>query len=234
MPDTLISANNLWLFSWDFYESGYFITYCFLLQREHPLPPLPEGSYWSSKPQSQYYNFSETSSCCVKSLNCRIRICCCCCSVVKKCPTLHDPMDCSTPDFPDPHWLLEFAQVHVHWIGDAIQQSHPLPPSSSAFSIIVFSNELTLHIRWPNIGASASASVLPMNIQDWSPLGLTGLISLLSKGLWRVFSSTTVRKHQFFKAQPSLWPNSHWVHDYWKDHSFDYTDLCQQSDVFAF
>ena len=58
-------------------------------------------------------------------------------------------------------------------------------------------------------GASASASVLPMNIQDWFPLGLTGLISLQSKGLSRVFSSITVRKHQFFGAQPSLWSNSH-------------------------
>ena len=60
-----------------------------------------------------------------------------------------------------------------------------------------------------SIGASASASVLPMSIQGWFPLGLTGLISLLSKGLSWVFSSTTVRKHQFFSAQPSLWSNYH-------------------------
>ena len=60
-----------------------------------------------------------------------------------------------------------------------------------------------------SIGASASASVLPMNIQDWFPLGLTGLISLLYRGLARVFSSTIVWKHQFFGAQPSLWSNSH-------------------------
>ena len=60
-----------------------------------------------------------------------------------------------------------------------------------------------------SIGASALASVLPMNIQDWFPLGWTGLISLKSKGLSRVFSSTTVQKHQFFGAQPSLWSNSH-------------------------
>ena len=59
-----------------------------------------------------------------------------------------------------------------------------------------------------SIGASTSASVLPMNIQSWFPSGLTGLISLLSKGLSRVFNST-VQKHQFFSAQPSLWPNSH-------------------------
>jgi len=60
-----------------------------------------------------------------------------------------------------------------------------------------------------SIGASAIASVLLMNIQDWFPLGLTGLISLLSKGLWRVFSSSTIQKHQFFIYQPSLWSNSH-------------------------
>ena len=60
-----------------------------------------------------------------------------------------------------------------------------------------------------SIGASASASVLPMNIQDWFALGLIGLISLQSKGLSRVFSSTTIWKHQVFSAQPSLWSNSH-------------------------
>ena len=75
-------------------------------------------------------------------------------------------------------------------------------------SFRVFSNISTLHIRWPN-GASASASVLPMNIQHWFPLRLTGLISLLSKGLLRVFSSTTIQKHQLFSTQLSLWSNSH-------------------------
>ena len=71
-----------------------------------------------------------------------------------------------------------------------------------------------------SIGVSASASVLPMNIQDWFPLGLTDLISLQSKGLSRVFSNTTVQKHQFFSAQlysPTLTS----IHDYWKNHSFD-------------
>ena len=71
-----------------------------------------------------------------------------------------------------------------------------------------------------SIGVSASASVLPMNIQDWSPLGLTGCISLYSKGLLRVFN-TTVQKHQFFGAQVSLQSTSHIMHDYWKNHSFD-------------
>ena len=75
-----------------------------------------------------------------------------------------------------------------------------LPPSIFP-SIRVFSNESVLHIRRPNIGVSASASVLPMNIQDWFPLGRTGWISLQSKGLSRVFSNTTVQEHQFFGAQ---------------------------------
>ena len=87
---------------------------------------------------------------------------------------------------------------------------HPLLLPPSIFpSIRVFSNELVLHIRWPSIGVSASASVLPMNIQDLFPLGRTGWISLQSKGLSRVFSSTTVQKHQFFSAQPSSQSNSH-------------------------
>ena len=85
-----------------------------------------------------------------------------------------------------------------------------------------------------SIGTSASASVLPMNIQSWLPLGLTGLIFLLSKGLSRVFSSVTVWKHQFFSTQPSWRSNSH-IHTWLlKNYSFDYADLCQQSDVSAF
>ena len=79
-----------------------------------------------------------------------------------------------------------------------------------------------------------SASVLPMNIQGWFPLRLTGLISLQSKGLSRVFSSSTIRWYQFFGAQFSLWSNSHihtWVLE---NHSFDYMDLCWQNNVFAF
>ena len=87
---------------------------------------------------------------------------------------------------------------------------HPLlllpsiPPS-----IRVFSNESTFTWGGQSIGVSASASVLPKNTQDWSPLGWTGWISLQSKGLSRVFSNTTVQKHQFFSAQPSSQSNSH-------------------------
>ena len=84
-----------------------------------------------------------------------------------------------------------------------------------------------------NIGVSALASLLPMNIQDWFSLGLTGWISMQPKGLSRVFSNIIIQKLQFFSIQPSLWSSSH-LYDCWKDHSLDYMDLCQQSDVFAF
>ena len=93
----------------------------------------------------------------------------------------------------------------------------PLLHLSSIFpSIRVFLNEQLFVSDGQSIRALASASVLSMNIQDWFPLGWTGLISLLSKGLSRVFSNTTVQKHQFFGTQPSLWSNSHiptWLPD---------------------
>ena len=124
-------------------------------------------------------------------------------SVALSCPTLCDPKDCSTSGFPVHHQLPELAQTHDHWVSEVFQPSHSLlSPSPSAFNlsqIRVFSNESVLCIRWP-----ASASVLPMNIQDWFHLGLTGWISFKSKGCSRVFSSTTVQKHQFFGTQLSL------------------------------
>ena len=120
-------------------------------------------------------------------------------------------MDCSTPGLPVLHCLPKFAQIHVHWVSDDIQPFHPpLPPSPSIFifpRIRVFSNGL-LTSGGKSIGASASALVLPMIIQDSFPLGLTGLI-LLSKGLPRLFSSTRVGKHQFFGTQHFLWSNTH-------------------------
>ena len=123
------------------------------------------------------------------------------------------PIDCSMPGFPALHYLLEFVQTHVHWVGDAIQPSHPLSPPSpdNLSSIRVFTSELALLISClltsgsQKIVASASASVLPMNIHGWFPLGLTGLISLLSEEFSRVFSSTTIQKHlqhsAFFMVQ---------------------------------
>ena len=127
-------------------------------------------------------------------------------------------MDCSTPGFPVFLYLPEFAQTHGHWVDNAIQPSHPLSPFSSCPQSFPASSSFPMIWLFTSggqiIGASASASVLPMNIQGWFPLGLTGWISLQSKGLLRVFSITTIWKHQFFSAQPSLWSNSHiciWV-----------------------
>ena len=76
-------------------------------------------------------------------------------------------------------------------------------------SIRVFSSDSALHISVQSIGVSTSASALPRNIQGWFPLGLTSLISFLSKGFSRVFSRTTIWKHQYFGAQPFLWSNFH-------------------------
>ena len=111
-------------------------------------------------------------------------------------------MDCSTLGFSVLHRLPEFAQTHVY---DVIQLSHPLPsifPSVSLFQQVLSTS------GGQSIGASALASVLPTSVQGWF-LGLTGLISLQSKRLSRVFSSTTIQKHQFFSIQPSSWSKSH-------------------------
>ena len=124
------------------------------------------------------------------------------------CPTLCDPVYCSIPGFP----VLTISQSLLK----LMSIESVMPPNHLILSCIlllpsifpnirIFSNESTLPIRWPNTGASASASVLPMNIYGWLPLVLTGLISLQSKGLSRVFSSTTVWKHQFFNCHFLFW-----------------------------
>ena len=132
--------------------------------------------------------------------------CCCHRSVIKSYPALCDPVDFSTPGFPVLHCLPEFARTHVYWAGDAIQPCHPLSPLSPAFNLSQHQGffqwassshqvakvwELQLHAMW---------SILPMSIQGWLPLKLTGLISLLSKGASRLFSHTTVRKHKFLST----------------------------------
>ena len=128
------------------------------------------------------------------------------------------------------------SHIHVHWM----PSNHLIPchsllclqsfPASGSFPV---SQLFTTGDQ--SIGTSVSASVLPMSIQGSVFLGLTGLISLLSKGLSRVFSNITVQKHQilwhsaFFMVQLS-----HLYMTIGKNHSFDYTDLCRQSDVSAF
>ena len=152
------------------------------------------------------------------------------------CPALCNPTDCSMPGFPVLNYLIEFPHIHLCWVSGAIQPFLPLtPPSPPALNLsqhqglfqwVSFSHQVAK--------VSVSASVLPVNIQDWFPLGLTGLISLQSKGLSRVFSSTTVRKHPLSVLRLLYGPILTSVHDYWKNHSFDDMDLCWQSDVSAF
>ena len=135
----------------------------------------------------------------------------CCCSVAKSCLTFvtlwilahQAPLSFSIS------WsLLKLMSIESVMSSNHLTLCCPLLLSSIFLSIRVF-------FQWVNcsggqrIGTSALASYLPVNIQGWFPLGLTYVVSLLSKGLWRVFSSTTVWKHQFFGTQPSLWSNSH-------------------------
>ena len=125
---------------------------------------------------------------------------------------LCDLMDSRTPRFPVLHHLPELAQTHVHWVSDVILPSHPVIPFFSCLQSYPASGYFLMSWLFASggqsLGVSVSASVLPVSIQDWFPLRLTGLISLLSKELSRVFN-TAVPKHQFFSILPSLWSNSH-------------------------
>ena len=145
-------------------------------------------------------------------------------SVTQSCPTLWDPMNHSTPGLPVHHQLLEATQTHVHCVGDAIQPSHPLssasPPALNP-SIRVFPNESALCIRWPKYWSFSFSISLSKNIQDWVPLGWTGWISLQSKALSRVFSNTTVQKHQFFGTQLPQSSTLTFIYDHWKNNSLD-------------
>ena len=151
-------------------------------------------------------------------------------SVTQLCLTPFNPMDCSTPGFPVHHHLPELAQTHGRWVSDAIWCHQTISSSAVPFSSCPqsFPASGSFPVSWffasggQSIGALASTSVLPRNIQNRLHLGWTGWISLPSKGLawvswrlqdsWRllrVFSNATVQKHQFFGIQPSLWSNSH-------------------------
>ena len=157
-----------------------------------------------------------------------------CCSVTQLYLTFCNLMDSSMPGFPVLHYLPELAQTHVHWVGDAIQSSHPLPPPLLLPSIFprirVFSNELTLCIRWPkywNFSFSISPSGLISFRMDWFDLIVQGTLKGSSPA------------PQFKSINPLVLSLLYglsftFIHDYWKNHSFDYMGFCQQSDVFAF
>ena len=138
----------------------------------------------------------------------------CCRSVAKSCPTLCEPMNCSNSRLPCPSLSPEVCSnsCPLSWwchstISSSVAFFSSCPQSFPATGSFPMSWLFASGV-W-RIGASASQSVPPMNIQGWFPLGLTGFISLLLKGLLRVFSSTTVPKHQFFGAQSSSQSNSH-------------------------
>ena len=117
---------------------------------------------------------------------------------------LCDPMDCSIPGLPVRHQLPEPTQIHVHRVGDAIQPSHPLSsPSPPAFNLSKHQG-LFQWIRWPKYWSLSFSFSPSSEYSDWFPLGWTGWISLQPKGLSRVFSNTTVQKHQFSSSQLSL------------------------------
>ena len=134
--------------------------------------------------------------------------------IAQSCSTLCNSMDCSTPGSPVHHQLLELAQTSYplsQWCHPTISSS--VVPFFSCLRSFPVSGSFPMSQYFASggqsTGASASASVLPVNIQDWFPLGWTGLSSLQSKGLWGVFFNTAVQKHQFFSSQLSLRSNSH-------------------------
>ena len=136
------------------------------------------------------------------------------------------PMDCSIPGFPVHHQLLELAQMHFHQVSDAIQRSQPLSsPCPTAFNLSqhqgLFQWVSSSHQVAQVLRVSALASVLPLNIHDWFPLGWTGWISLQSKGLSRVFSNTQFKSINSSVLSFLYSPTLTSIHDYWKNNSLD-------------
>ena len=132
---------------------------------------------------------------------------CCYCSVAKSCSTLCHPMNCSTSGFPVLHYLPESAQTYVHWICDAIQPSHPLSPSSPALNLCQHQNLF----QWVS-SSHQVAKVLELQLlhQSFQWIFRIEWFDILAvQRLSRVFPNTTVQKHQFFGAWPSLWSNTH-------------------------
>ena len=170
---------------------------------------------------------------------------CICRSVASSCPTLYDPRDCSMPGFPVftvSRSLLKHMSIDSLMPSSYLFLCHPLLLLPSVFPNESFPMSRLFTPGGQRIGPSVSTSVLPMNIQGWFPLGLTGLISLLSKGLLRVFFITTVEKHQLFPQVKSISSSTsaffmvQLSHPSWllENHSFDYMDLCWWSDMSAF
>ena len=153
-------------------------------------------------------------------------------SVTQLCLTLCVPMDCSKPGSSVLYYLLKYMSIGFVMLSNHLILCCPLLLPSDAFPA-----SESFPVSWffasggQSIGASALASGLPMTIQDWFCLGFTGWISLQSKQLSTVFSNTTVQKHQFWELSFHYSPTLTFIRDYWKNHSFYETDLCQQTNV---
>ena len=147
-------------------------------------------------------------------------------SITQLCPTLCDPMNCSTPGLPVHHQLLEFTQTHVHQVGDAIQPFHPLlspspPPPNPSQHQSLFQWVNSSHEVAKVSGVSASASFLPKNTQDWSPLEWTGWISLQS---WDYQESSPTPQFKSINSSALSFlysPTLTSIHDHWKNRSLD-------------
>ena len=178
-----------------------------------PPPPPPQNKQTNKQTKTEVSNKIRTHKKILLTHICQKIVSFQFSSVTQSCPSLCDSMNCCTPGLPVHHQLPEFTQIHVHWIGDAIQTSHPVVPFSSCPQSLPASGSFPMSHLFASgvqsIGVSASISVFSMNTQDWSPLGWTGWIFLQSKRLSRVFSNTIVQKHQFFGSQLSLQSNSH-------------------------
>ena len=156
------------------------------------------------------------------------------CSLIQSRLTLRDPIDCSMPSLPVLHCLLGFAQSLVHWVDNAIQLSHSLCPLLLLLSIFSASGSFPMSQFFASGGPSigASATVLPMCIQGWFRIDWFDLLAFQGtfKGLLQHHNSKASILQLSLFYGPTLIP----IHDYWQNHSFDYMDLCQQSDVSAF
>ena len=152
-------------------------------------------------------------------------------SVTQLCLSLCNPMDCSVPGLPVHQQCQELAQTHVHWVGDDIQPTYPVIPFSSYLQSLPASRSFLMSQFFKSGGQrSFSFSISPSTEYSGLISFRIDWLDFLSKGLSRVFSNTTVQKHQFFGAQLSFMVQlSHPCMTTGKNHSFDYMNLCQQS-----
>ena len=217
MKLSFVTLNFLLLFAWiesckDCYSVSlniYWTPVCGTLYNVHRLVSEESVTYFQGFSKSDGRTFSSNGCPLTPYVHSgspsQIRVCCC--SVAKSCPTLCNSMDCSPPGSSVFHCLLKFVQSHVHWVSDAIQPSHPLSspsPFASVFpSMRVFSSESALRLRWPKYW---SVIISPSN--EYS-----GLISFRLD--WVDLS---------FLYSPTLTS----IHNYWKNRSFNYTDLCPE------